>query len=139
MNQLSEAILPENKLTILPHMTYDLGEGPHARLKGSINQTTLPEVHEVLLFSLMQTPDGEAPIIPSQQLDTNVMYDPISGEGLICVNGRCISNKRKMQVHDEKHIGLKSGNRRKAPPQSKKRILGKNQNGIPPNPYETLS
>ncbi len=139
MNQITEAITPETNLIKLPHMTYDLAEGPHARLKGSINQTTLPEVHEVLLFSLLQTPEGEAAMIPKQQLDTNVMYDPVSGEGLVCVNGRCISNKRRMQVHDERHIGLKSGNRIKAPPQTKKRIGGKSHNGIPPNPYETLS
>jgi hypothetical protein len=64
------------------------------------------------------------------------MYDPVSGEGLVCVNGRCISNKRKFQVHDEKQIGLQSGNRRKAPPQRKKRIGGRNSNAIP---YEELS
>ena len=40
------------------------------------------------------------------ELDTNVMYDPATGEGLVCVNGRCISNKKKMQMHDENSLGL---------------------------------
>ena len=43
-----------------------------------------------------------------QELDTNVMYDPATGEGLVCVNGRCISNKKKMQMHDENALGLRS-------------------------------
>ena len=42
------------------------------------------------------------------ELDTNVMYDPATGEGLVCVNGRCISNKKKMQMHDENSLGLNS-------------------------------
>ena len=86
------------------------------------------------------------------QLDTNVMYDPLSGEGLVCVNGRCVSNKRKFQVHDEKQLGLRSGNRRrrkKNGPPRRKRVNGmggvggrrnnsSRQNGIPMNPYENL-
>ena len=59
-------------------------------------------------------------------LDTNVMYDPLSGEGLVCVNGRCISNKRKFQVHDEKHLGLRGGNRRRQPAAKGKKV---NPNG----------
>lgn len=66
------------------------------------------------------------------------MYDPLSGEGLVCVNGRCISNKRKFQVHDEKHMGLRGGNRRqrKGPAKRRKRIP--RHNGIPMNPYENI-
>ena len=40
------------------------------------------------------------------------MYDPLTREGLVCVNGRCISNKRKMQMHHEDQIGLHGGNGR---------------------------
>ena len=70
------------------------------------------------------------------------MYDPLSGEGLVCVNGRCISNKRKMRMHDEDQIGIngsnnKRGNRRKNPPQRKKRVRPQH-NGIPMNPYENI-
>ena len=67
------------------------------------------------------------------------MYDPLSREGLVCVNGRCISNKRKFQVHDEKQIGLRGGNRRqrKAPPRRRKRIP--RHNGIPMNPYQNIA
>ena len=65
------------------------------------------------------------------------MYDPLSGEGLVCVNGRCISNKRKFQVHDEKHVGLRGGQRRKDPPKRRKKI-GRRHNGIPLNPYENI-
>ena len=73
-----------------------------------------------------------------QQLDTNVMYDPASGEGLVCVNGRCISNKRKFQVHDENQMGLNSqGRRRREPPSRRKRIRPRH-NGIPMNPYENM-
>lgn len=83
------------------------------------------------------------------------MYDPLSGEGLVCVNGRCISNKRKFQVHDEKHIGLQGGNRRRNAQGggqrggqggrrrrgggAAKRQTGRGRhNGIPMNPYENL-
>ena len=82
-------------------------------------------------------------------MDTNVMYDPLSREGLVCVNGRCISNKRKFQVHDEKHIGLRSGNRRGngqgggVGGRRRKRRPGASKNprhnGIPMNPYENLN
>lgn len=113
-NKLPEA--NESELNLM----YDLAEGHNVTLKGSMNQATPPEgLLEEVFLSLMQemaeSNDPEAALV-QQQLDTNVMYDPISGEGLVCVNGRCISNKRKFQVHDEKHMGLKGGQRRKQGP-----------------------
>ena len=132
MNNLSNDNPTENEAA---NLTYDLATGHHVTLSGSMllneaiaDSDSLPEGYETLLLSLMQKggddhddldlQDWQAyqhthSVIPSQNLDTNVMYDPVSGEGLVCVNGRCISNKRKFQVHDEKHIGLKSGNRRR--------------------------
>ena len=125
------------------NLTYDLAEGPHATLKGSMNEALehAPAGYGGMLLSLMQrtaehqsTSNTDEMVLHDKQayenlsdtvsksLDTNVMYDPVSGEGLVCVNGRCISNKRKFQVHDEKHIGLKSGNRRRDPPSRRKKI-----------------
>ena len=73
------------------------------------------------------------------------MYDTASGEGLVCVNGRCISNKKKQKfkVHNEYEMGLHGSNRRgtgrKGPPSRRKRIRpGQRHNGIPMNPYENL-
>ena len=67
------------------------------------------------------------------------MYDPLSGEGLVCVNGRCISNKRKFQVHDERQLGLHNdGSRRRGqrqPPPKRKKIRPRH-NGIPANLLE---
>ena len=40
--------------------------------------------------------NGQQIDIGAQTLDTNVMFDPATGEGLICIHGRCISNKKKM-------------------------------------------
>ena len=54
------------------------------------------------------------------------MYDPATGEGLVCVNGRCISNKKKFQMHDEDDIGLHSGRRRR---RNGRRRLPRNANG----------
>ena len=34
------------------------------------------------------------------------MYDPVTGEGLVCVNGKCISNRNKFHIHDERATGL---------------------------------
>mmetsp|Transcript_36409 Transcript_36409/g.44498 ORF Transcript_36409/g.44498 Transcript_36409/m.44498 type:complete len:147 (+) Transcript_36409:583-1023(+) len=106
------------------NIMYDLAEGHHAKLKGSMNgpaSNGLDYSHHLL--SLRQgNPDRSTggnisqeatEVGQQQQLDTNVMYDPVSGEGLVCVNGRCISNKRKFQVHDEDEVGLKSGRRRR--------------------------
>lgn len=108
---MNRSRLPEANETEL-NLMYDLAEGHHATLQGSMNQVLPPEGLEDLFLSLMQemheNSNPEAALV-QQQLDTNVMYDPVSGEGLVCVNGRCISNKRKFQVHDEKHIGLKGG------------------------------
>ena len=84
---------------------------------------------------------GEMEVGGSQQLDTNVMYDPLSREGLVCVNGRCISNKRKFQVHDESQMGLRGGRRRRnnEAPSRRKRIRPRGRsNSIPMNPYEDL-
>jgi len=95
--------IPEN-------VTYELAEGHHAKLAGSMNNT--PSANHLL--SLHQGVNQEAaPDMGSQQLDTNVMYDPVSGEGLVCVNGRCISNKRKFQMHHEDQIGLHANRRRR--------------------------
>ena len=79
------------------------------------------------------------------------MYDPLTREGLVCVNGRCISNKRKFQMHHEDQIGLHSGkgkngrrrqglNRRNARNGRRKgTTAGRSRhNGIPMNPYEDL-
>ncbi len=127
--------------SINPNLTYDLAEGQSRSLKGSMNGSAsdLPKNYDAVLLALHQNDQlqnvGKA---PQQQLDTNVMYDPLSGEGLVCVNGRCISNKRKFQVHDEKHMGLHGGNRRqrKGPAKRRKRIP--RHNGIPMNPYENI-
>jgi len=99
----------------------------------------MPKGYEDALLALYQNDEAVNAAKANQQLDTNVMYDPLSGEGLVCVNGRCISNKRKFQVHDEKHIGLRGGNRRqrKAPPKKRKKIP--RHNGIPMNPYENIA
>ena len=35
------------------------------------------------------------------------MFDPATGEGLVCVNGRCISNKKKMQLNEEETMGMR--------------------------------
>ena len=83
------------------NLTYDLAEGHNVTLKGSMNASELPEGLGDLFLSLMQQEDGGSMAgnigkdNKAKQLDTNVMYDPLSGEGLVCVNGRCISNKRK--------------------------------------------
>ena len=63
----------------------------------------------------------------NKHLDTNVMYDTASGEGLVCVNGRCISNKRKMRMHNEYEMGFNGTNPnrkggRKGPPSRRKKI-----------------
>ncbi len=127
--------------SIAPNLTYDLAEGHDKSLKGSMNNSVqnFPRNYDAVLLALHQNDQlqsiGKA---NQQQLDTNVMYDPLSGEGLVCVNGRCISNKRKFQVHDEKHMGLRGGNRRqrKGPAKRRKRIP--RHNGIPMNPYENV-
>ena len=36
--------------------------------------------------------NGEALLDRHKQLDTNVMYDPATRTGIVCVNGRCITN-----------------------------------------------
>ena len=36
--------------------------------------------------------NGEELLDRHQQLDTNVMYDPATRTGIVCVNGRCITN-----------------------------------------------
>ena len=72
--------------------------------------------HLLSLFQGVQGPDRQQQNLEADlgyhELDTNVMYDPATGEGLVCVNGRCISNKKKMQMHDENALGLRSGNGR---------------------------
>ena len=42
-----------------------------------------------------------------QQLDTNVMYDPATRTGIVCVNGRCITNTPggKNTVIQEERLG----------------------------------
>ena len=44
----------------------------------------------------------------NQQLDTNVMYDPATRTGIVCVNGRCITNTPggKNTVIQEERLGM---------------------------------
>ena len=146
---------------------YDLAEGHNITLKGSMNEVQeendddedydlMPEGYHYqdLLLSLSQKQGDTA----SMNLDTNVMYDPMSGEGLVCVNGRCVSNKRKFQVHEERELGLRSGDRRRRRrgggerDPARRRRAGRfgggvggrrnndrRSNGIPMNPYEGLA
>lgn len=39
------------------------------------------------------------------------MYDPATGEGLVCVHGRCVSNKKKMQLTEEHELGFRGRGR----------------------------
>jgi hypothetical protein len=63
-NRLSEENLAAENLT------YDLAEGHHITLKGSMNVIELPEGYEGLLLSLLQNPSDEA-AMAQMQLDTN--------------------------------------------------------------------
>ena len=40
----------------------------------------------------MHRSNSENLLALNQQLDTNVMYDPATRTGIVCVNGRCITN-----------------------------------------------
>ena len=71
------------------------------------------DISTAILMSLFQQEQDDVNELANKvhkNLDANVMYDRLSHEGLICVAGRCISNKRKMQFSDQNQMGLNAGN-----------------------------
>lgn len=83
------------------NLSYDVYSGSH-HLQGSmLNNEADPSDQEEEGFDYMEHllslyQSGVTGESAAQHLDTNVMFDPATGEGLVCVNGRCISSKKKM-------------------------------------------
>ena len=113
----------------IENFTYDIKTKKGKHISGHTNEASsdLPQLLELatdvdapasnseddidldkFLMSLYQSSVASQAGNQSQQLDTNVMFDPATGEGLVCVNGRCISSKKKMQLSEEREMGFRN-------------------------------